>query len=265
VINTTHPTYIRVNVFGSSNFDVNSIDPSTVNLSGATPIDNYTLYINGDRNLDRTFIFQGNDPAFQSLPAGFTTVMLNGSTTNFTTFSSQAIVFNVNSGMWTPQRARQITTAVSESAKFIRQFNTIQPAATQASIASVNGGGGISAARMGNSGVTLGSSTVRIPGISANSQNPRVLIQRPAVARAQTQAQGQQVTLGTSTVRIPITNGFGSPVVVKKTATSKVVPVAASKANLNNPQTVRINRTNATGPRVRANIANSINDFVAAY
>lgn len=260
VINTNHPTYIRVNVFGSSNFDVNSIDPSTVNLSGATPIDNYTLYINGDRNLDRTFIFQGNDPAFQSLPAGFTTVMLNGSTTNFTTFSSQAIVFNVNSGMWTPQRARQITTAVSESAKFIRQFNTIQPAATQASMASVNGGG-ISAARMGNSGVTLGSSTVRIPGISANSQNPRVQIQRPAVA----QAQGQQVTLGTSTVRIPITNGFGSPVVVKKTATSKVVPLAATKTNLNNPQTVRINRTNATGTRVRANIANSINDFVAAY
>lgn len=258
VINTNHPTYIRVNVFGSSMFDVNMIDPTTVRLSGATPVDNFTLYINGDQNLDRTFVFSGNDPAFNTLPAGFTTVMLTGQTTNGTTFASQAIVYNVNSGNWDPKRAQQVVTAVSQSAKYMRQFNSISAASAQAQIASV-GSSGINAPSTNGQGVKLGSSTVKIPGVNANSQTPRVQVQRPAVA------QNQGVQLGSTSVRIPITNGFGSPVIVTNAGTAGNKAASATQVKLNRQNTVQINRTNTTGPRVRANIANNINDFVAAY
>lgn len=253
VINTNHPTYIRVNVFGTSMFDTSTIDPSTVTLSGATPIDDFSLYVNGDQFLDRTFVFAGNDPAFQSLPAGFTTVVLSGQTTNGSTFASQANVFNVNAGEWTLDRARQVITAVSQSSKYMRQFNSITPASTQAQIASEGPTGGIHSARAGNN-VRLGSSTVRIPGVSGNAQAQRVHAQRPAVA----QAQG--VKMGTSTVRIPLTNGFSSPTYVSNESPT------ARRSGLNPSTTVRINRSNSTGSgaRVRANISQNINDFATA-
>jgi hypothetical protein len=90
-INTAHPTTIRVNIFGTSGFDVNQIIPSTVTLGGAHPIFNFTRFINKDEFLDETFIFKGTDV---HLPAGPSEATVTGSLTDGMTFQTSALVFN---------------------------------------------------------------------------------------------------------------------------------------------------------------------------
>jgi hypothetical protein len=91
-INTAHPTYIRVSVLGTSGFDVNQIDPSTVRFGGASPAFNFTRNINSDGFLDRTFVFRGLDV---NLPPGYTSGTISGALTDgTTTFSSSSPIFN---------------------------------------------------------------------------------------------------------------------------------------------------------------------------
>jgi hypothetical protein len=90
-INTAHPTTIRVNIFGTSGFDVTKIIPSTVALGGAHPIFNFTRYINKDEFLDETFVFKGTDV---HLPAGPSEATVTGTLTDGTTFQTSALVFN---------------------------------------------------------------------------------------------------------------------------------------------------------------------------
>ena len=90
-INTAHPTTIRVNILGTSGFDVTKIIPSTVTLGGAHPIFNFTRFINKDEFLDETFIFKGTDV---QLPAGTSEATVTGALTDGTTFQTSALVFN---------------------------------------------------------------------------------------------------------------------------------------------------------------------------
>jgi len=94
VIDTAQSSLIRVYVFGSATFDVMSIDKSTVTLSGAKPVGEIIRQVNGDGYMDRTFIFDGADPAFDKLPAGYTTVVFAGKTKTGGVIESQAIVLN---------------------------------------------------------------------------------------------------------------------------------------------------------------------------
>jgi len=247
VINTLHRTLIRVNVFGTADFNVNDIISSSVKLSGATPVGEFTQKINGDPYLDRTYLFAGNDPAFATLPAGFTTVTLTGNTTSHGAFASQANVYNVNQGEYTPEVARKYENAVGTAAKTarlnnpkLRLINVLYPEAAAAAT-KVNHAAGA------QSSVQLGSSTVRIPGVAG---------QKHVV----TQVQQPTVQLGSSSVRIPISNGFGSPVVIQNA--SRTGSATKAGVRLNPTKTVKVqSNLNAAGSRVRANIANSINDF----
>lgn len=104
-INTAHPTKIRVNVFGTSGFDAAQIDPATVRLGGATPIESFTRDINRDEFLDATFVFRGTDV---HLPPGITQADVTGQLRNGTQFESKTTVFNRDASFYTPaQRAQQ--------------------------------------------------------------------------------------------------------------------------------------------------------------
>lgn len=59
-VNTAHPDYVRVSIFGTSGFDVNRIQPETVRLGGAAPIAHFTRKINRDEFRDVTYVFRGD-------------------------------------------------------------------------------------------------------------------------------------------------------------------------------------------------------------
>ena len=103
-INTAHPTDIRVNIIGSSGFDVTKIEPSTVTLGGATPIFGFDRYINQDEWLDATFVFKGTDV---TLPPGITEATVSGQLTNGQSFSSSVKVFNRNASFYSAAALRQ--------------------------------------------------------------------------------------------------------------------------------------------------------------
>ncbi|MFM7131466.1 MAG: hypothetical protein ACKO0V_19125, partial [bacterium] len=147
VINTLHRGVIRGHVFGTNLFDTRTIDPSSVSLSSplmAAPVKvfqdksgqyaNFQRRLNGDPFIDRTFLFESNDPAFKTLPYGWTTLIVNGRTTTGETFASQAVVFNVNRGHWDTKIADRVVTAVSESAKHIPPPNYSIPTASAANV-----------------------------------------------------------------------------------------------------------------------------------
>lgn len=92
-INTAHPDLIRVNVFGTSGFNVNSIIPSSVSLGGAHPIFYFKRRINKDAFPDETFVFRGTDVI---LPRGITNATLTGNLTNGDVLQSTVQVFNRN-------------------------------------------------------------------------------------------------------------------------------------------------------------------------
>lgn len=90
-INTAHDTRIRVNVLGTSGFDVNKIDPNSVTLGGAHPLYSFTRFIIKDGSLDATFVFRGTDV---KLPPGLTVATVSGNLTDGTSFSTAVRVFN---------------------------------------------------------------------------------------------------------------------------------------------------------------------------
>src|SRR5579864_1926606 len=103
-INTAHPTLIRVNVFGSSGFDVTKIVPSTVRLGGAAPVESFTRHINHDEFLDATFVFLGTDV---HLPPGIIEAEVTGTLTDGTTFASSSQVFNRDKSFYTTAQIDQ--------------------------------------------------------------------------------------------------------------------------------------------------------------
>ena len=96
-VNTVHDDLVRVNVLGSSGFDVTKIIPNTVILGGAHPVSNFTRYINRDEYPDATFVFRGNDI---KLPPGWSEATVSGGLTDGTNFSSDAKVFNRNASFY---------------------------------------------------------------------------------------------------------------------------------------------------------------------
>lgn len=98
-INTAHPTEIRVNLFGTSGFDVTQIDPATVTFGGAHPIFSFTKNINRDEFLDETFVFKGNDI---QLPPGVIEAPIIGKLRNGQAFTSTSQVFNRDYSFYSP-------------------------------------------------------------------------------------------------------------------------------------------------------------------
>jgi hypothetical protein len=98
-INTAHPSDIRVNIIGSSGFDVTKIDPASVTLGGAHPVFGFDRHINQDEWLDATFVFKGTDV---TLPRGFTEATVSGNLVDGTKFSSSVRVFNRDRSFYTP-------------------------------------------------------------------------------------------------------------------------------------------------------------------
>lgn len=261
IINTAHATLIRVNVFGTPDFDVNSIVADTVNLSGAKPVGDFTRYINGDQIPDRTFLFLGNDPAFDSLPRGYTTVVLAGNMTDGSTFGAQAIVFNVNGGQFSQVRARDVKQYVGDLVTAIRATNpqvglvdvlypnlvpTGGPVRTQA-VRAIQ-----SESNPGN--VMLGSSSVRIPGVKASRTTVLTPVQSDPTSGVQ---------LGSSTVQIPYTTGKTGPIVIDNA--SQAGQGTTRRGTAKAAQSVKISQGMTRQAGVGAKLSSSIDDFTLAY
>lgn len=90
-INTFHDTRIRVNILGTSGFDVSQIDPSTVRLGGAAPVYDRVERTNSDQWPDRLFVFNGLDV---DLPRGPQDAVVTGRLYDGTKFESAARVYN---------------------------------------------------------------------------------------------------------------------------------------------------------------------------
>ena len=90
-LNTVHDELVRVNVLGSSGFDVTKIIPGSVTLGGAHPVSHFTRNINSDEYPDATFVFRSID---LQLPSGYSEAAVSGALTDGTLFSSNAKVFN---------------------------------------------------------------------------------------------------------------------------------------------------------------------------
>src|SRR5262249_38971108 len=105
-VNTAHPTDIRVNILGSSGFDVTKIIPGSVTLGGAHPVFGFDRFINKDEWLDATFVFKGTDV---KLPRGFTEATVTGATTDGKPFSSSVRVFNRDASFYPPAQNAQAT------------------------------------------------------------------------------------------------------------------------------------------------------------
>ena len=108
-VNTAHPELVRVSIFGTSGFDVNSILPGTVSLGGASPLGHFTRHINHDQYEDVTYVFRGDQI---SLPKGITPGTVSGayvdSQGDVGTFSSSQTIYNKDASFYSPaQRAVQ--------------------------------------------------------------------------------------------------------------------------------------------------------------
>ena len=110
-INTAHPDLIRVNVFGTSGFDMSKIEPDTVRLGGASPVFSFNRHINRDEWLDATFVFKGTDV---TLPPGVIEAEVTGQLTDGTTFDSSEQVFNRDRSFYTPA---QLSAAAARQAR----------------------------------------------------------------------------------------------------------------------------------------------------
>ncbi len=108
-VNTAHPELVRVSIFGTSGFDVNSILPNTVTLGGAKPLAHFTRHINHDQFEDVTYVFRGDQI---SLPRGITAGTVSGqyvdSQGQTENFLSAQTIYNKDASFYSPaQRAIQ--------------------------------------------------------------------------------------------------------------------------------------------------------------
>jgi hypothetical protein len=74
-VNTAHRNLVRVNIFGTSGFDVDNIIPASVRLGGAEPAFDFARRINRDPFPDRTFVFEGDE---LNLPPGRQRAVVTG-------------------------------------------------------------------------------------------------------------------------------------------------------------------------------------------
>ena len=102
-VNTAHPELVRVSIFGTSGFDVNSILPQSVSLGGASPLAHFTRHINHDQFEDVTYVFRGDQI---SLPRGITSGTVSGqyldSQGDLGTFQSSQTIYNKNASFYSP-------------------------------------------------------------------------------------------------------------------------------------------------------------------
>jgi hypothetical protein len=94
-VNTAHPGLVRVNIFGTSGFDVDNIVAESVRFGGAAPLFHFERRINRDEFKDVTFVFRGSDLDF---PSGIVEASISGlyndpSTQTQVTFDSAKIIF----------------------------------------------------------------------------------------------------------------------------------------------------------------------------
>ena len=73
-VNTAHPNYVRVTLFGTSGFNVKRIVPGSVQFGGASPNFRFNRKVNADEFLDTTFVFRGDQ---LNLPPGMQVATLN--------------------------------------------------------------------------------------------------------------------------------------------------------------------------------------------
>jgi hypothetical protein len=66
-VNIAHASYVRVNIFGTSGFNVTDIVPGSVEFGGAKPVFSFDRHINRDHFLDATYVFRSDQ---LNLPPG---------------------------------------------------------------------------------------------------------------------------------------------------------------------------------------------------
>jgi len=94
-VNIAHASYVRVNIFGTSGFDVTRIVPGSVSFGGASPVAHYHRRTNSDHFSDATYIFRSDA---LNLPPGIQNAAVTGLYNNSSTsvpvgFSSSNQIF----------------------------------------------------------------------------------------------------------------------------------------------------------------------------
>lgn len=93
IIDTLHRDLIRVNVLGTSGFNVKDINPSTVTLDGVHAIAHITRKVRRDQFPSATYVFVADQ---LNLPKGLSDVTLSGTLDNgVTKFQSTSAVLNI--------------------------------------------------------------------------------------------------------------------------------------------------------------------------
>jgi len=240
-INTAHPTLVRVNVLGSSGFDVSKIDPKTVTLGGAHPVFSFDRFINKDEWPDATFVFRGTD---LNLPAGYTEATVTGSLTNGTSFSSSVKVFNRDRSFFsTSQNQGQMAREAAREARH-NGFVVLPP-------------GSPVAGRLAASTVPLGG-TMSIPGVTSSTSLNVV-----------TSAPQTVAVTSRSRVAAPLTLQSAAAVPLKVSMEMPVAPTVAPRGPVvaiprRDPAPVASVAKPAAGPQVSTRLQASINRYVRA-
>lgn len=93
IVDNLHRDLIRVNILGTSGFNVNDINPSTVTLDGVHAIAHITRKVPRSQFPSATYVFLANQ---LNLPKGLSDVTLSGTLNNgVTTFQSTTAVLNI--------------------------------------------------------------------------------------------------------------------------------------------------------------------------
>ena len=103
-VNIAHASYVRVNIFGTSGFDVTKIVPGSVSFGGASPVAHFNRHINRDQFMDATYIFRSDQ---LNLPPGVQNAAVSGLYNDPTTgkqveFSSSNQIFVRDYSSYTP-------------------------------------------------------------------------------------------------------------------------------------------------------------------
>jgi hypothetical protein len=92
IIDTMHRDLVRVYVLGTSGFDVTTINPATVDLSGAKPITHFTRHFPHSEFLSATYVFVASDI---NLPPGLQTATFTAQTFAGQQIQSSKLVLNI--------------------------------------------------------------------------------------------------------------------------------------------------------------------------
>jgi hypothetical protein len=93
IVDSLHRDLIRVTILGTSGFNVNDINPSTVTLDGVHAVAHITRKVRRDPFPEATYVFVANQ---LNLPKGLSNVTLSGTLKNgVTTFNSSTAILNI--------------------------------------------------------------------------------------------------------------------------------------------------------------------------